>query len=83
MSIQELEKQLLSLDQNERLRLSQLLTQSLTIESTPKNTAKKPTLVETIAQFRNNMSPEELDPNAADVWQDVRDRTPAPREPRW
>jgi hypothetical protein len=83
MSIQELEKQLLSLDQNERLRLSQLLTQSLTIESTPKNTAKKPTLVETIAQFRNNMSPEELDQNAADVWQDVRDRTPAPREPRW
>jgi hypothetical protein len=36
MSIQELEKQLLSLDQGERLRLSQLLTQSLTNDSTSK-----------------------------------------------
>lgn len=83
MSIQELEEQLLSLDQSERLRLSQLLLQSLTNDSTPKNTAKKPTLVDTIAQFRRNMSPEELDLNAEDIWQDVRDRTPAPNAPRW
>lgn len=83
MSIQELEEQLLSLDQSERLRLSQLLLQSLTNDSTPKNTAKKPTLVDTIALFRRNMSLEELDPNAEDIWQDVRDRTPAPNAPRW
>jgi hypothetical protein len=81
MSIQELEAQLLTLDHNERLRLSQLLTQSLT--ATPQNIPPKPTLAEAIAQFRNNMSPEELDPNAEDVWQDVRDRTPVASEPRW
>jgi putative addiction module CopG family antidote len=52
-------------------------------ESPPANFAKRPTLVDTIAQFRNNMSAEELDPNAEDIWQDVRDRTPAPSEPRW
>jgi hypothetical protein len=83
MSIQELEKQLLSLDQGERLRLSQLLTQSLTNDSTSKKVPKKPTLADTIAQFRRNMSPEERDLNAEDVWQDVRDLTPAPSEPRW
>jgi hypothetical protein len=83
MTIQELEKQLLSLDQSERLRLSQLLTQSLTSESATPNIAQKPTLADTIAQFRRNMSPEELDPNSADIWQDVRDLTPAPSEPRW
>jgi hypothetical protein len=69
MSIQELEAQLLTLDHNERLRLSQLLTQSLT--TTPQ-TLPTPTLTDAIAQFRNNMSPEELDPNAEDVWQDMR-----------
>jgi hypothetical protein len=83
MSIQELEQQLLSLDQGERLRLSQFLTQSLTNDSTSKKVPKKPTLADTIAQFRRNMSPEERDLNAEDVWQDVRDLTPAPSEPRW
>jgi hypothetical protein len=80
MSIQELEAQLLTLDHSERLRLSQLLTQSLTAipQSIP-----KPTVADAIAQFRNNMSPEELDPNAEDIWQDVRDRTPVASEPRW
>jgi hypothetical protein len=83
MSIQELEQQLLSLDQGERLRLSQFLTQSLTNDSTSKKVPKKPTLADTIAQFRRNMSLEERDLNAEDVWQDVRDLTPAPSEPRW
>jgi hypothetical protein len=83
MSIQELEQQLLSLDQGERLRLSQFLTQSLTNDSTSKKVPKKPTLADTIEQFRRNMSPEERDLNAEDVWQDVRDLTPAPSEPRW
>jgi hypothetical protein len=83
MSIQELEQQLLNLDQSERIRIADLLTQSLTSESPTSNIAQKPTLADTIAQFRRNMSPEELDPNAADIWQDVRDRTPAPSEPRW
>jgi uncharacterized protein (DUF1919 family) len=83
MTIQELEKQLLSLDQSERLRLSQLLTQSLTSESPTQDIAPKTTLADAIAQFRHNMSLEELDPNAVDIWQDVRDRSPAPSEPRW
>jgi hypothetical protein len=38
MSIQELEAQLLTLDKSERLRLSQLLTQSLTQNSPPRST---------------------------------------------
>jgi putative addiction module CopG family antidote len=59
------------------------LRQKFQHESPPANFAKRPTLVDTIAQFRNNMSAEELDPNAEDIWQDVRDRTPAPSEPRW
>jgi hypothetical protein len=62
MSIQELEAQLLTLDHNERLRLSQLLTQSLT--TTPQSTPK-PTVAEAIAQFHHNRSPEELDPNSS------------------
>jgi hypothetical protein len=72
MSIQELEAQLLTLDKAERLRLSQLLTQSL-LTTPPQISPPKPTLADVIAQFRNNMSPEELDPNAEDIWQDVRD----------
>jgi hypothetical protein len=82
MSIQELEAQLLTLDKAERLRLSQLLTQSL-LTTTPQISPPKPTLADVITQFRHNMSPEELDPNAEDVWQDVRDRTPVASEPRW
>ncbi len=82
MSIQELEAQLLTLDKGERLRLSQLLAQSL-LTATPQISTPKPTLADVIAQFRNNMSPEELDPNAEDIWQDVRDRTPVASEPRW
>jgi hypothetical protein len=83
MSIQELEQQLLNLDPVERIRIAQLLTQSLTNDSTSKKVPKRPTLADTIAQFRRNMSPEERDPNTEDVWQDVRDLTPAPSEPRW
>jgi hypothetical protein len=76
MSIQELEAQLLDLDHNDRLRLSQLLAQSLIGDASTPNIDPNPTLADAIAQFRSNMSPEELDPNAADIWQDVRDRTP-------
>jgi hypothetical protein len=83
MSIQELEQQLLNLDPVERTRIAQLLTQSLINDSTSKKVPKKPTLADTIAQFRRNMCPEERDLNAEDVWQDVRDLTPAPSEPRW
>jgi hypothetical protein len=79
MSIQELEAQLLSLDRVDRMHLLDVLTQSLNHQNAP----QKPTLADAIAQFRNNMSAEELDPNAADIWQDVRDRTPVSNEPRW
>lgn len=79
MSIQELETQLLKLDRADRLHLLDLLTQSLNHPNLP----QKPTLADAIAQFRRNMSAEELDPNAEDIWQDVRDRTPVANEPRW
>jgi hypothetical protein len=81
MTIQELEIQLLSLTRGERFRLSQLLVKSLA-EELPRS-ATKPKLIDTIDQFRRNMSPEELDPNTDDIWMNVRDRTPAPLEPRW
>jgi hypothetical protein len=83
MNIPELEAQLLRLDRDERLRLSQLLIQSLDQESPPPNVAKRPTLVDTIAQFRNNMSAEELEIDPNEIWGDVRDKTPADSEPRW
>jgi hypothetical protein len=81
MTIQELEQRLLSLDRTERQRLAQLLTQSLTGSIAP--TSEKFTLTTAIAHFRNNLSPEELELNAEDVWQDVRDQTPVTDEPRW
>ncbi len=62
MSIQELEAQLLTLDKGERLRLSQLLTQSLTTESPTQNIPPKPPLADAIAQFPHNRSPESIDP---------------------
>ena len=40
-------------------------------------------LLDVIDRFRQNMSPEELDPNVEDIWQDVRDRSPVSSEPRW
>jgi len=84
MTIQELEQQLLSLSEAERRRIAQLLIQSLTTQSAPIHPAPPPfTLTTAIAQFRSAMSPEELDPSAEDIWQDVRDRAPAPPEPRW
>ena len=48
-------------------------------------TTPKPTMIITdaIAELRRNMSPEELDPNAEDIWETVRDRTPVSEEPRW
>jgi hypothetical protein len=78
MSVQELETQLLNLDRADRVHLLDVLTQSLN-----HNPSQKPTLADAIAQFRRNMSAEELDPNAEDIWQDVRDRTPVANEPRW
>jgi hypothetical protein len=81
MTIQELEQRLLSLDRTERQRLAQLLTQSLTGSIAP--TSEKFTLTTAIAHFRNNLLPEELELNAEDVWQDVRDQTPVTDEPRW
>jgi hypothetical protein len=41
------------------------------------------TITDAIAELRRNMSPEELDPNAEDIWENVRDRTPVSGEPRW
>ena len=84
MTIQDLEQQLLSLSEAERQRIAQLLIQSLTTQPTPIHpAAEKFTLTTAIADFRSAMSPEELDPSAEDIWQSVRDRTPAPTEPRW
>jgi hypothetical protein len=47
---------------------------------TPKPTM---TITDAIAELRRNMSSEELDPNAEDIWENVRDRTPVSGEPRW
>ncbi len=33
------------------------------------------TITDAIAELRRNMSLEELDPNAEDIWENVRDRT--------
>jgi hypothetical protein len=41
------------------------------------------TITDAIAELRRNMSPEELDPTADDIWENVRDRTPVSGEPRW
>ena len=82
MTIQELEQQLLDLDLNHRIHLLQVLAQSLSI--TPLQADRKPrSLLDVIDRFRQNMSPEELDPNSEDIWQDVRDRTSVSSEPRW
>jgi divalent metal cation (Fe/Co/Zn/Cd) transporter len=47
--------------------------------TTPKPTM---TITDAIAELRRNMSPEELDPSADDIWENVRDRTPVSGEPR-
>jgi antitoxin (DNA-binding transcriptional repressor) of toxin-antitoxin stability system len=41
------------------------------------------TLAEVIAIVQEKMSDTELDPDFHDNWDDVRDRTPVPNEPRW
>lgn len=82
MTIQELEQQLLDLDLNHRIHLLQVLAQSLSIAPSQAETQPR-SLLDAIDRFRQNMSPEELDPNAPDIWQDVRDRTPVSSEPRW
>lgn len=82
MTRQELEQQLLDLDFNHRIHLLQLLAQSLSIAS-PQAEAQPRSLLDVIDRFRQNMSPEELDPDALDIWQDVRDRTPISSVPRW
>lgn len=82
MTIQEIEQQLLDLDLNHRIHLLQVLAQSLSI-APPKDESKPRSLLDVIDRFRQNMSPEELDPNLEDIWQDVRDRTPVSSEPRW
>ena len=48
--------------------------------TTPKPTM---TITDAISELRRNMSPEELDPNAEDICETVRDRTPVSEEPRW
>jgi hypothetical protein len=84
MTTLELEQLLLSLNGSERERLAKLLNQSLITETTaPYSESGKLTLSDAIAHFRDNMSPEELDPNAEDIWQNIRDRTPVPSEPDW
>lgn len=82
MTIQELEQQLLELNLNDRIHLLQVLAQSLSI-APPQADLKPRSLLDVIDRFRQNMSPEELDPNVEDIWQDVRDRTPVSSEPRW
>lgn len=83
MTIQELEQQLLDLDLNHRIHLLQVLAQSLSI-APPQADPKPRSLLDVIDRFRQNMSPEELDPNNVDdIWQDVRDQTPVSSEPRW
>lgn len=82
MTIQELEQQLLDLDLTHRIHLLQVLAQSLSIASPPVE-AQPQSLLDVIDRFRQNMSPEELDPNLDDIWQGVRDRTPVSSEPRW
>jgi hypothetical protein len=56
------------------------LLQVIRSRTTPKPTM---TITDAIAELRRNMSPEELDPNAEDIWETVRDRTPVSEEPRW
>jgi hypothetical protein len=82
MTIQELEQQLLDLDFNHRIHLLQVLAQSLSIAQ-PQAETQPRSLLDVIDRFRQNMSPEELDPNGEDIWQDVRDRSPVSSEPRW
>jgi hypothetical protein len=82
MTIQELEQQLLDLDFNHRIHLLQVLAQSLSIAQ-PQAETQPRSLLDVIDRFRQNMSPEELDPNGKNIWQDVRDRSPVSSEPRW
>jgi hypothetical protein len=82
MTIQELEQQLLDLNFNHRIHLLQVLAQSLSI-APPQAEAQPRSLLDVIDRFRQHMSPEELDPNAEDIWQNVRDRTPVSSVPRW
>ncbi len=56
------------------------LLQVIQSRRTPKPTM---TITDAIAELRRNMSPEELDLNADDIWENVRDRTPVSGEPRW
>jgi len=56
------------------------LLQVIRSRTTPKPTM---TITDAIAELRRNMSPEELDPNAEDIWETVRGRTPVSEEPRW
>ena len=56
------------------------LLQVIQSRRTPKSTM---TITDAIAELRRNMSPEELDLNADDIWENVRDRTPVSGEPRW
>jgi hypothetical protein len=56
------------------------LLQVIRSRQTPKPTM---TITDAISELRRNMSPEELDPNAEDIWENVRDRTPVSGEPRW
>jgi hypothetical protein len=56
------------------------LLQVIRLRQTPKPTMS---ITDAIAELRRNMSPEELDPNAEDIWENVRDRTPVSGEPRW
>ena len=61
-------------------QLLEEVMQVIRSRTTPKPTM---TITDAIAELRRNMSPEELDPNAEDIWETVRDRTPVSEEPRW
>ena len=61
----------------------QLLEDLLQMIRSRQKPKPKMTITDAIAELRRNMSPEDLDPNAEDIWENVRDRTPASGEPRW
>lgn len=59
------------------------LEELLRLIQSRQNSKPKMTITEAIAELRRNMSPEDLDLNADDIWENVRDRTPVSGEPRW
>jgi hypothetical protein len=81
MTTQELERYLLSLEPAEKLRIIQILTQSLIADTAigPLNSpqpTQKLTLASVISTFRNTMLAEGIEINPDEIWGNARDRTP-------